>query len=110
MEQRTMYTAVLNFKCVAPPPLSPAPWCNGMEWRGMAWHGRDEVAQTLNVLLALKRWIRVQVPKIEDGNNFGVSVQLDVAKGIGELTTPVASSLGVCACQVTVSPVRSVQD
>ena len=56
------------------------------------------MAQTLNVLLALKRWIRVQVPKIEDGNNFGVSVQLDVAKGIGELTTPVASSLGVCVC------------
>ncbi|CAM9903251.1 unnamed protein product [Scytosiphon promiscuus] len=55
---------------------------------------RDEVAQALNGLLALKRWIRVQVPKIEDGNNFGVSVQLDVAKGIDELTSPVASSLG----------------
>lgn len=46
------------------------------------------------MLLALKRWIRVQVPKIEDGNNFGVSVQLDVAKGIDDLTAPVASSLG----------------
>eukprot|EP00903_Cladosiphon_okamuranus_P006555 g6403.t1 len=55
---------------------------------------RDEVTQALNVLLALKRWIRVQVPKIEDGNNFGVSVQLDVAKGIDDLTAPVASSLG----------------
>lgn len=52
------------------------------------------MTQALNVLLALKRWIRVQVPKIEDGNNFGVSVQLDVAKGIDDLTTPVASSLG----------------
>ncbi|CAM9591018.1 unnamed protein product, partial [Ectocarpus sp. 8 AP-2014] len=55
---------------------------------------RNEVTQTMSILLALKRWIRVQVPKIEDGNNFGVSVQLDVAKGIDELTTPVASSLG----------------
>ncbi|CAB1118571.1 unnamed protein product [Ectocarpus sp. CCAP 1310/34] len=55
---------------------------------------RNEVTQTMSILLALKRWIRVQVPKIEDGNNFGVSVQLEVAKGIDELTTPVASSLG----------------
>lgn len=38
------------------------------------------MTQTMSILLALKRWIRVQVPKIEDGNNFGVSVQLDVAK------------------------------
>ncbi|CAM9762502.1 unnamed protein product [Pylaiella littoralis] len=55
---------------------------------------RDEVAQTLNILLALKRWIQVQVPKIEDGNNFGVSVQLDVTKGIDGLTAPLATSLG----------------
>lgn len=58
------------------------------------------MTQALNVLLALKRWIRVQVPKIEDGNNFGVSVQLDVAKGITDLTAPVASSLGERAALV----------
>lgn len=54
---------------------------------------RDELSQSLNVLLALKQWIRVQIPQIEDGNNFGVSVQLDVAKGIDELTGPVGKSL-----------------
>ncbi|CAN0440893.1 unnamed protein product, partial [Laminaria digitata] len=53
----------------------------------------DELSQSLNILLALKQWIRVQVPQIEDGNNFGVSVQLDVAKGIDELTGPVGKSL-----------------
>lgn len=31
----------------------------------------------------LKMWLQLQVPRIEDGNNFGVSVQEDV---IGELT------------------------
>lgn len=35
----------------------------------------------------------MQVPKIEDGNNFGVSVQLDVANGINELMKPVATTL-----------------
>lgn len=54
---------------------------------------RDEVTQAINVLLALKRWVRVQVPKIEDGNNFGVSVQLDTVKVIDELMAPITRSL-----------------
>lgn len=74
-----------------PPPVGPPPPLTQSLPHTFI---RDEVAQALNVLLALKRWIRVQVPKIEDGNNFGVSVQLDVAKGIDDLTAPVASSLG----------------
>lgn len=59
------------------------------------------MTQALNVLLALKRWIRVQVPKIEDGNNFGVGVQLDVAKGIDDLSAPVATSLSELSTTLT---------
>ncbi|CAM9178235.1 unnamed protein product [Ascophyllum nodosum] len=54
---------------------------------------RDEVTQALNILLALKRWIRVQVPTIEDGNNFGVSVQREVAGAIDELLEPMQKAL-----------------
>lgn len=45
------------------------------------------------MLLALKCWIRVQVPKIEDGNNFGVSVQMEVIKAIDDLITPIRKAL-----------------
>lgn len=51
------------------------------------------MTQALNVLLALKRWVRVQVPKIEDGNNFGVSVQLDTVKVIDQLAAPITKAL-----------------
>ncbi|KAG6612521.1 Proteasome activator subunit 1 [Phytophthora cinnamomi] len=35
----------------------------------------DEVAQLLAALAQLQLWIQLQVPKVEDGNNFGVEVQ-----------------------------------
>ena len=41
----------------------------------------------------LEQWIRVQVPKIEDGNNFGVSVQRDVVESIEELSSSMVTAL-----------------
>ncbi|OWZ14487.1 Proteasome activator subunit 1 [Phytophthora megakarya] len=35
----------------------------------------DEVAQLMSALQLLQLWIQLQVPKVEDGNNFGVEVQ-----------------------------------
>uniref|UniRef100_A0AAV1U8C3 Proteasome activator PA28 C-terminal domain-containing protein n=1 Tax=Peronospora matthiolae TaxID=2874970 RepID=A0AAV1U8C3_9STRA len=35
----------------------------------------DEIAQLLSALQLLQLWIQLQVPKVEDGNNFGVEVQ-----------------------------------
>ena len=35
----------------------------------------DEIAQLLSALQQLQLWIQLQVPKVEDGNNFGVEVQ-----------------------------------
>ncbi|CAM9718516.1 unnamed protein product [Chrysoparadoxa australica] len=41
---------------------------------------RDAMAADLDMLTTLQRWIYVLVPKIEDGGNFGVGIQLDVLK------------------------------
>ncbi|CAH0473697.1 unnamed protein product [Peronospora belbahrii] len=35
----------------------------------------DEVAQLMSAIQLLQVWIHLQVPKVEDGNNFGVEVQ-----------------------------------
>ncbi|KAF1774702.1 EF-Hand 1, calcium-binding site [Phytophthora cactorum] len=35
----------------------------------------DEVAQLMSAIQQLQLWIQLQVPKVEDGNNFGVEVQ-----------------------------------
>jgi predicted transglutaminase-like cysteine proteinase len=43
---------------------------------------RSEVITTMRLLGRLKRWVNLAVPKIEDGNNFGVEVQDDVISNI----------------------------
>eukprot|EP00953_Heterococcus_sp_UTEX-ZZ885_P008963 5314-Heterococcus_DN1.PRE.5 len=45
---------------------------------------RSQTAVSINLLLALHRWILAHVPIIEDGNNFGVGVQQEVAKLLRE--------------------------
>ncbi|KAG7386154.1 hypothetical protein PHYPSEUDO_000586 [Phytophthora pseudosyringae] len=35
----------------------------------------DEVARLMSAIQLLQVWIQLQVPKVEDGNNFGVEVQ-----------------------------------
>ncbi|CAM9510092.1 unnamed protein product [Choristocarpus tenellus] len=45
---------------------------------------RDETAEALKILKSLMTWISLKVPKIEDGNNFGVAVQGDVLKVVSE--------------------------
>mmetsp|Transcript_10510 Transcript_10510/g.19620 ORF Transcript_10510/g.19620 Transcript_10510/m.19620 type:complete len:246 (-) Transcript_10510:86-823(-) len=41
---------------------------------------KDLVSQALNNIQLLERYIILHVPKMEDGNNFGVTVQMTVAK------------------------------
>ncbi|CAM9580476.1 unnamed protein product [Discosporangium mesarthrocarpum] len=55
---------------------------------------RDEMNGTLRILDSLKTWLRVQVPQIEDGNNFGVAVQGDVQKAVAEEYTALLTALG----------------
>jgi len=45
---------------------------------------RDGVATMLGHIHALRTFITLSLPKMEDGNNFGVSIQLDVLKAMSE--------------------------
>ena len=42
-------------------------------------------------LLQLKMWISVMIPKIEDGNNFGVSIQEDTLAEIQAVESEAAA-------------------
>ena len=41
---------------------------------------RDEIAAAVENIQVVERWIALSTPQMEDGNNFGVSVQMMVAK------------------------------
>uniref|UniRef100_A0A7R9U5D0 Proteasome activator PA28 C-terminal domain-containing protein n=1 Tax=Pinguiococcus pyrenoidosus TaxID=172671 RepID=A0A7R9U5D0_9STRA len=42
------------------------------------------LAECLNCLAVVKRWVQLHVPQIEDGNNFGVQIQYEVTKSLTE--------------------------
>lgn len=37
---------------------------------------KTELRDGFRMLASIKMWIQLQVPKIEDGNNFGVEIQV----------------------------------
>ena len=39
---------------------------------------KTELRDGFRMLASIKMWIQLQVPKIEDGNNFGVEIQVFV--------------------------------
>lgn len=43
---------------------------------------KDEVLELVEMASVVKLWLQLNVPRIEDGNNFGVSIQTDT---VGEL-------------------------
>jgi hypothetical protein len=45
---------------------------------------RDAVATMLGHIHAIRTFITLSLPKMEDGNNFGVSIQLDVLKAMAD--------------------------
>jgi len=45
----------------------------------------DQVSEQSVVLDKLEHFITLHIPKIEDGGNFGVGVQLDLVKKLGEM-------------------------
>lgn len=53
----------------------------------------DQVSEHSIVLDKLERFITLHVPKIEDGGNFGVGVQLDLVKKISEMKESTNKSL-----------------
>ena len=58
---------------------------------------RSEAATCILNLSKYERFIVLSVPKVEDGNNFGVSIQLEVKKFVGEQKKAVKDLFDKCA-------------
>ncbi|KAF1742202.1 hypothetical protein MXB_3183, partial [Myxobolus squamalis] len=54
---------------------------------------KPELRALLNVCLKLQVWIQLLIPKIEDGNNFGVSVQEALLEEVGRVQQDVGAYL-----------------
>ncbi|RMX40041.1 hypothetical protein pdam_00002215 [Pocillopora damicornis] len=48
----------------------------------------------------VKMWIQLLIPRIEDGNNFGVSIQDDYRQAVIELDEKEFTSLRLCCCEL----------
>lgn len=44
----------------------------------------DQTFKTLDLMRNVQMWVQLQIPKIEDGNNFGVSVQMQLVRNMSE--------------------------
>lgn len=54
---------------------------------------RDLIAVTISQIQLLERFLHLHIPKMEDGNNFGVTVQMTVAKALQESRTALLSKM-----------------
>jgi len=54
---------------------------------------KKEAAELLKYLTSVRLWIQLNVPRIEDGNNFGVQVQEDMIHDIGKAEENTFSSI-----------------
>jgi len=45
----------------------------------------DEVSAAVDAIISIERFIQLSTPKMEDGNNFGVSVQMTVSKELKDI-------------------------
>lgn len=53
----------------------------------------DVLSVTIDQIQTLERYISLHIPKMEDGNNFGVTVQLTVAKHLSETREALSKNL-----------------
>ena len=67
---------------------------------------RNELAAAVNALGKLELFIGLSTPTIEDGGNFGVSVQAEVKKNLSEYRAALKASMGAYAEYVARSPGR----
>lgn len=54
---------------------------------------KPEVIASLNSCSSLKLWIQLMIPKIEDGNNFGVSIQEDILSEVTKAESDISTYL-----------------
>eukprot|EP01053_Blabericola_migrator_P007585 Blabericola_migrator_1__7584@NODE_3878_length_1453_cov_131_015152_g2400_i0_p1_GENE_NODE_3878_length_1453_cov_131_015152_g2400_i0NODE_3878_length_1453_cov_131_015152_g2400_i0_p1_ORF_typecomplete_len274_score68_56PA28_beta/PF02252_18/1_3e53PA28_alpha/PF02251_18/0_00015Ribosomal_L28/PF00830_19/9_3e03Ribosomal_L28/PF00830_19/0_15_NODE_3878_length_1453_cov_131_015152_g2400_i03091130 len=46
---------------------------------------KDDASELLELVASVKLWIQLNIPKIEDGNNFGVAIQEDVIQELARV-------------------------
>ena len=51
---------------------------------GLVMTTMDMLVQDIDTLSTISRWITLSIPKIEDGNNFGVDIQMQLAKHVDD--------------------------
>mmetsp|Transcript_3835 Transcript_3835/g.9851 ORF Transcript_3835/g.9851 Transcript_3835/m.9851 type:complete len:248 (+) Transcript_3835:57-800(+) len=56
-------------------------------------YARAEAAACISILLKIERYVTLKIPAAEDGNNFGVAVQLEFNKMLAEKRTKVKELL-----------------
>eukprot|EP01130_Rhizamoeba_saxonica_P009122 TRINITY_DN3701_c0_g1_i1.p1 TRINITY_DN3701_c0_g1~~TRINITY_DN3701_c0_g1_i1.p1 ORF type:complete len:137 (-),score=26.99 TRINITY_DN3701_c0_g1_i1:70-480(-) len=54
-----------------------------------------ELLESLDYLSDVKTWIQLNIPRIEDGNNFGVTVQEEVLAEVGRVEDASFTSLEI---------------
>lgn len=54
---------------------------------------KDLLAVTISQIQLLERFLHLHIPKMEDGNNFGVTVQMTVAKALQDSRTSLVAKL-----------------
>jgi proteasome activator subunit 3 (PA28 gamma) len=54
---------------------------------------KPEIVTVINYCSTLKLWIQLMIPKIEDGNNFGVSIQEDILSEVTKAETDATTYL-----------------
>lgn len=56
----------------------------------------DEMAIVNNIVISIKLWITLKIPRIEDGNNLGVGVQEEHIKLLASMEAAVATIMSNC--------------
>lgn len=71
----------------AGPPCGPI--CTNEALESLLKNTKSEISVLKETLITISMWMQLQVPKVEDGNNFGVAVQEKVFEHITNTRTKV---------------------
>ena len=58
---------------------------------------KKELISMVEIVGTIKLWIQLNIPKIEDGNNFGVSIQEETVDELGRAEDTAFSGLEACS-------------
>merc|ERR1712038_1637001 len=65
--------------------LKPNPESNNASLQSAIDAYSDTLSNTISVIQTIERFITLHIPQMEDGNNFGVTVQMTISKALKEV-------------------------